>query len=769
MIDVGRDLEILEDQKIQITRRLKDYTQIATKESLFTRSFQGPVSSKNQDLLEGYGVLGANSSFNPHKGIAASWSFDAFTKFIGRLEVVSVIYKDGSPYLFNFNFYGEQKGLAIIFGSDRFSDLDWSSFDHLLTLNNIRKSWFGTLLNGDILYPLIDSRVGYFLGPTNLNLAGNIRNSNQPILLTDLKPAIRFQKMIKFIFQQYGLTITGDILDSVGDMSSVFVLLNRFSGSGRSPDTYDLNFCKWTTAQSDLLPSGNSETDITFINEVDDQSGLFDGLEYTSAQIGPHTLIARFYTQNSGTEMFGKYIIKIYLNGVVIHEYAQTLSADSSGTVFFISPVELNLVIGDKVKFTYRRQTYNIIGIGRPSRITNGFFSITPPPNLIGQNVSLNSQMTDDKIIEWIAQFIQSMNWIIKPDEFDSAKYELISSVDDRSNGKILDWGTYLDIENVLIEKPEVYKEIHMKYKSSKSAIQEAYRTAAGKGFGDLLIRPDVDFGNGEFVIENPCTLIPPSLFKIVDSQGIPTGETADLTIHKSLDLNGGAVNESCLLFHFNGDHITTFPYYIQSGVTGGAIVSEQTSFFPMISAFQNLTDPEQDSSLCFSLESRQDGNVPLKTAYARFWESDFLLQYDPASRVLKNIRLVLPPQEFYTYKLNDEIFLQNEYWKIIEIKHDKDGKQAQATLQSSRRFKPITKYTVSGGGKIVFEKVPSQLEKSAAGAFQKGSEYFGSFMIAQITPDLSRYSEIITQTNQTTINEINNINGRFRSYNEQS
>lgn len=769
MIDVGRDLEILEKQKIEITRRLKDYSQISTKESLFTRSFQGPASGKNQDILMGYGILGTESAFNPHKGIPASWSFDAYVKFVGRLEYVNTVYKDGNPYLFNFNFYGEQKGLSIIFGSDRFSDLDWSEYDHTLTLTNVKNSWFGILAGGDLLYPLIDSRIGYFLGPESLNLGGNIRNENQPILLTDLKPAIKFQKLMKAVFTKYGLTLTGDIVDDDdGPWGNAFVLLNRFSGSGRSPDTYNENYCKWDQARSESVATSNTEQPIQFYNEVEDDSDLFNGLIYVSEQNGPHQVTGQFLAAMSGPEIFGRYAIVIYKNDVEVILFSQDLDGDVSNAFLFLSQYTLNLVVGDVVRFAYRRITYNVVGIGRPTEILNGFMEIKPPLNSVNQTVSLNSQMTDDKIIEWIAAFIESYNWVLKPDEFDDTKFELISAVDDRQNGTIRNWSDYLDLKNVVVEKPEVYKEVSFKYKESDSAIHEAYRVAAGKGFGDLTVRPDVDFGKGKFEVENPCTLIPPSMFKIVNGQGIPTGENADLTIHKSLDLSGGPVNESNLLFYYNGIFVTTYPYYMQSGVDAGGVISALQVLYPRISAFRGFGDTPLES-LPFSIESTQEGEIPLETAYARYWEDDMLLQYDPASRVLKNIRLVLPPQEFYNYKMNDELFIQNEYWKIIEIKHDKDGKQATAILQSSRRLKAKNGKSISGGGKIVFDSEPSGLEKSAVGAFKKGADYYGSFLVAQITPDLSRYTEIITQTNQTIVNEINNISGRFRSYNEQS
>ena len=229
MIDIATDIDLFQKQTIAINRKAQDLSDITSKESEFTKTFQGPASRKNFDVLDNYGLVNANSTYNPHIGIECIWTIGSNSRFQGRLEVRKVIYEGGEPKSIEFVFYGKQRTLANIIGTDRFSEIDWTDYDHLLTYDNVKDSWQGLLLSGTILYPLIDSRRDYFVGPSSLDIEGNISSPNHPILLSDLKPAILFSEFLKSIFSNYGLTLTiGTELTAY--IEGLFILPNRLSG-----------------------------------------------------------------------------------------------------------------------------------------------------------------------------------------------------------------------------------------------------------------------------------------------------------------------------------------------------------------------------------------------------------------------------------------------------------------------------------------------------------------------------------------------------------
>lgn len=772
MIDIATDLDLFGDQDIKIIRRTKDLTDIASKEGEFTYSFEGPASPKNQKALMNYGIIDAKSNFDPHKGIAASWSFGSFSKFVGRLEVSTVVYKNGEPFSFSFNFYGRQRSLATVFGSDRLSDIDWSEYNHDLTYENVLKSWVGLLSGGDLMYPLIDSRENYYFGDPSQNLKGNIRNANHPILLTDLRPAISFKAFMLSIFKAYGLTVIGSLIDALdGYTKNLYVLINRYSGSGVSADTYEQNFCSYKNASTDLLTTYNTETIVSIPTMVQDDNGLWDGSKYTALIDGVHNFTGFFLMNFYGSDNFGKYNFIVKKNGINVQEYTLLPDLDDTQTQLNIPSLSIQLTAGDEIEFYYRRAIRYLGPIefyGRDTKVTGGKFSVSGPLNQLGQTVSLSDQMTDDKIVDWIGQFIKSMNWVLIPNELNDTEWELMSVEEYYSRGAVRDWTEYIDLANITYNKMKVYKEISMRYEKSDAAIHVAYRDATGKGYGDLLATPDVEFGEAKFEVVNPCSLIPPALFKILDTNGEETGEFADATIHKSINVEGSPVKEKAILFYYNGLRGTAFSYYIQNGFApGGNPVGTVHTIYPHIGSVQDFPSLPESNTLTYSLESPLIGNVALKTVYANYWESQLMTQYAKESRQIESARLVIPISEFNYYSLGDEIFIERNYWRIIEISHDKNGREATVTLISSRRLNPINGKTVSEGGQIVFESEPSTFEKSAAGAYKKDGNFYGSFLRAQTKPNLNTYTNVVTQINQTIINEINEINGRLRSWGE--
>lgn len=774
MIDIERDIDIFSEQKIEITRRVKDFSDITAKEGEFTRTFQGPASRKNQKALENYGILGTNSTFDPHKGISCIWSFSTFAKFTGRLEVVSVQYKDGKPYAFTFNFYGRQRSLANVFGADRFSDIDWSEFDHALTYDNVQGSWSNGLFGGILVYPLIDSRANYYFGPPGQNVEGNIRNENNPILLTDLKPAMRLPIFMQRLFSAYGLELSGYLVDSVlSEWRRAYILPNRWSGSGVAANTFNDNVASYEDANTPFLTDPETETIITFDSEIQDDNNLFDGTTYTANVNGEHTLSAAINTELDGTPNIGRYAIIVKVNGVEINSFAVNRDPDNPQLFYILIPqITFFLSASDEVEFFLRRENLvfgPITFFGQDAKVRSGNFVIQAPANQLGQTVSLNDQMPDDKIVEWLGSFVKSLNLVLIPDGLNETKWTIKSLRDYYEDGEQRDWKGFIDIENMTFDKPTVYKEIKMGYTATDAAVQRAFRDATDRDFGSIDIRPDVEFAKDKLEIKNPCTLIPPALFKVVDEAGVPTGEVADVVIHKSLNIEGNPVKEPWLLFYNNGITGSVYSYYLQNGFDGPNPTGQIRAIYPHISAADNINPNSDTATLCFSLESALNAQVPENTAYLRYWETELLIQYAPESRVLKNARVVLPTLQFYNYNLNDEIYLENTWWRIIEIAHDKDGKNAKVTLQSARKILPDNAKSVLPGGKINFTRPPNPLEKSAAGAYKKGASFYGSFVRAQVTPNLQKYGQVINNITQTFIEEINEIGGRFRSWEDDS
>jgi len=777
MIDISTDLDLFEKQTIRITRKAQDTSELTSKESEFSKTFLGPASRKNLLALDNYGLITANSSFNPHKGIACIWTINSAARFEGRLEVRKVVYEGGEPKSIEFVFYGKQRTLANIIGTDRFSQVDWSEYNHDLTYANVQGSWGGGLLSGIVRYPLVDTRVNYFFAPSDLNIKGNIANENQPILLTDLKPAIKIRNFLSTIFSHYGLTLEGSLITGTGNFfDDLFILPNRLSGASEDPATFDDTLTKVTGATSALITSPASESIITLVTEVVDPENQWDGSNtFTAAIAGAYVVTITLVMQLFGTTTpftAGQYTLVIRRPGI-LNDLFFTIFRDNDDTVgifnVFQSTIELDA--GDTFQlFLIRADTG--FQVGKNCQITSGFLEVISPTNVLGNNVDLGVNMPDVKIVDWISKLFKSWNLIIIPDDFDANKYSIESADEWYAAGSVRDWSKMADIKNLVYSKRKVFKELDFKYTETDSSAQQVFKNATGgRAYGQLRVRPDVEFGEAKLTIENPCTLIPPAVMLEVNANGQATQSAANVIIHKSIDGEGSPVAEPWLLFYYNGTKSASGSnYYLQDGLNGPTPTSALQTGYPLISSVQNSPSESDNFTLAYALENPLIGVVAEETAYKLFFQNTIINQYDILSRKLESVQVYLTTEEFQQYKLNDEIFMEGNYFRIIEIKHNvSEGNKAIATLQSSRTNDSPKDFTVSPGGKINFTGDPTQIDLTSIGAISIGSDFYLGTAKVSINPNLSAYAlaEIAVNTEITT--QINEIGGRFRTWNEES
>jgi len=768
MIDISTDLDLFEKQTINITRRSQDFSEITSKESEFSRTFLGPVSKKNLEALDNYGLITANSTFNPHKGIECIWTVSTSSRFEGRLEVRKVIYENGNPKSIEFVFYGKQRTLANIIGTDRFSQVDWGEYDHALTYLNVKESWGGDLVSGKLLYPLIDSRQDYFIGPAALDVEGNISHPSHPILLTDLKPAILLSAFLVTVFENYNLTLTfGTILSSFIDKA--FVLPNRLSGSTEDPLIIEENQTFSQQGTTPTLTAAGSQSVITFGSLIDPNNQITSGNTYTAIISGTHTIFGFYnYRFNPTTPDISDFQIVYTLNGDIVESFDFSSNGFQNESVVITPQFDLLISAGDELQVLFVRQT-----AGNAVFIQSATWEVLSPLNQLGGNIEIVAQMPDDKIVEWLSKLFKAWNLIIEPDPLNANNYTLLSQEDWFGSGQVLDWSKLIDISNVVYSKKKVYKELKFQYTTSESSTQETFiKATGGRSYGELNVRPDVEFGDSTLAVNHPCNVIPPSVLLKVDVNGQITGNSVAVTIHKSLDSEGAPVAEPWLLFYNNGAYGTVGDnYYLQSGFNGSDPEGILQISYPRISSVQDAISLATSNTLAFALENPLAGTIAQNTAYKVFWQSNIINQYDPIGRKVESSQIFLTTKEFVDYKLNDEIFLEGRYWRIVEIRHStNEGGKAIATLETSRSATIPPAYATSPGGKINFtDGTPDNLGLTELGAITQGTSYYIGSPLIKLTPNLNSYLLAKANISLEVVKEINALGGRFRTWNDEA
>jgi hypothetical protein len=701
MIDIGQDLDLYANEAVEITKQVKDLKEITVNETEFSREFSIPANNKNNQIFGFYANIDVDSVIDPHKALPARWSFDLNVRFTGVLEIKGCTYKNGLPESYTLVFYGRVKNLAAEFGEDKLTDIDWSDYNHLLTYSNVKDSWLGNLLSGDIVYPLIDYSKGFYFTDPTLNIEGNIRNEANGILLGDLKPAIKLRAFLKTIFSNYGLTLTGTIDDT--DFDTVFVQPNASSGGLIDYEEYQNNTVSVNALSGFDIPVNGDEVIAELDNEVQDVNDNWNDSTYTftAPTTGSYTFYTFFQVFTAGSALISA-TNYIKVNGVIQQEQNYSNTGNLSSEVTTSRNITVSLTAGDELQLAFKENlsTAANMSVTQCSLQTVDF----PTVEENATQVFLNT-VPDDKVTDFLNQVLKSFRWIVVPGD-NVTDWKILSEADWRSTATTRDWSTYIDLKTISYKKPTVYKNIKLTFQESESAVHTNFEEIANRRFGEVDVSTDVDFGEDELVVESPFTLWPPSIYLVLDVEGLVI-DTIAFDMYKMLDIEGSSTQDKYLLFHNSSEiSFTPYTYYLQDGVSvGDPTFAEQISY--PVCRFYSLDGStiaqNTDNSLAYAVETPFYGLPPLETVYKKYWQDQFYKLYAKGSRIATAI-FYLPKSQFLAWELNDRIFCEGRYWVIDKLTYNTGTEQAKAELRSDDPIiNRATLDSVNAGGLATF------------------------------------------------------------------
>ncbi len=750
MIDIGQDIDLYKDEAVTITRRVKELRQITLSESEFSQSFSVPANAKNNNVFGYYGNLDVDDSVNPHKGFPARWSFDLAVRFVGVLELQGVVYKNGKPQSYNLVFYGRVKNLATIFGEDTLPEIDWGDYDHILTYDNVKDSWDGNLLSGNIVYPLVDFESNYYFGPPELDTSNldvkNIRNENNGILLSDLKPAIKLRAMLKSIFSNYDLTLSGTIDDTRFD--NLFVLPSKEAGIIKGVDDTNENAVSVSITPSQGVLAGAS-VPIEYDVEQQDLGNNFNTttFTFTAPETAAYSISAN-YNFIAPPSTVVTVTVELTTTEGTFPLQQQTYTSTSFGSISdSILVPQAQLPSGATIRILIAPVGNNITVLSSSLFITSYFFG------LFNKTIDLAITMPQDSVVDFVNQFLKSLRWVVIPGD-QEGEWRVLSESEYKALGTTRDWSNYIDISNTTYKKPNVYKNIDIKFKDSEAAQQVQFKNNQNRNFGSVKIKPDVDFGQEQFTVESPFTLWNPSVFNVLNEFNQITG-TSGITLYKMIDIEGSAVHDKYLLFYNQGEVGTSsVDYYIQTDIFLGQPSYEIESNYPICTFydydFATGSPVNTDLSASYAIEYPLFGDPPLETLYKAYWEEQLYQLYAGNSRIAI-AEFYLPRDQFLTFEMNDRIFAEGRYWTIDQISYNTQKEVAKATLRSDKPI--VDRPNIDGvtyGGEVSTDKPLSSFEKSLYNL----REVNGSFYLGARQPSLLSNKITYTNADQKNINQ---------------
>jgi hypothetical protein len=274
------DLKPIDPIKINIS--VLDVNDPFQNTSTYSQTFLMPHTTRNGDYFMSVFEINGDD-FDPTISADAYIEVDGHFFIAGRINLQSIIQnKLDNTISYEVLFLGNVANFASSLGRSTLCDLDFGgtaaiggtgtaygyNLNHEWSYQNVRKSWdvnplnsTGGLLNGDVLYPLVEW--GYAYGGSaaegnpdwdiNRTIAfGGVESfdvESRPLYLQQLKPAPRLKCVWDAIFNVSGFTYESNFLNSV-DFRNIYLLTDSIN----SPITRTNNL--WDVLLTDTITAG---------------------------------------------------------------------------------------------------------------------------------------------------------------------------------------------------------------------------------------------------------------------------------------------------------------------------------------------------------------------------------------------------------------------------------------------------------------------------------------------------------------------------------
>lgn len=643
-------LDLFQDEQISINVSVQNIKDLATIFTDFTQSFTVPASTTNNKIFSHYYRFDVTGGVDGRIRQSARIEINSLLFRQGVVELESVSKKNNEPSAYTMTFYGQLVNLKDLFGDDYLYDLDLSAYDHDYDGATILSGFNQDALHGgDIFYPLMSPKNNWFYdSAASTHSPANIayhNTHNHGVSYAHLKPAVKVVKLFEAIETKYGIDFTGNFMSDT-QFNKLFLWAHRRQGYMYEDqpnamtyqkidfDTSTGTYFNLTTDTFDI-PSGFGSAD-----------GLFK-LDFTASIL-------------SQTANFSVYVNDYYRTSQVI---------SSIGAYSFYG---LALKDGDKVSLRVKTQdnstslSYAIsvmeltfqpdapaapVSLGTASMSSSDSISVT---------VRVSELLPEMKVYDFIQGIIRAHNVVITPVTL--SQFNLQTLDDWYATGSDKDYQDFIDVDQVDIKRPDLYRQIQYKYKQSNQILAQEYAKTNPSPFGDL--DNNFAFDGQDFKVELPFEC--PLFEKLTNVTG---GATTNVLAYKSVTRSSNDSNE---LNPYLGAPVLIY------GEFSIDISANQLGFYDETNTQQgpiddiwyaNVSSTSAGTATAYSLTWGSDIDPFFLSAvanslYDTYW-SDYITDlYDENRRVVQ-VKAILPIGKIIDLDLKNKILWNNQKWII--------------------------------------------------------------------------------------------------------
>jgi hypothetical protein len=616
-------------------------------------------------------------------------------------------------------FYAETPDLVRTIGEKKLSDIAaLADLNEAVTYANV------TTETADRIWSLCDRGQKW----SNDGSAGSrpIRTPNAPLYPADLTPSVSWWFLLRNIVTEAGFDLVASSLENIlNDYWMPFCNTPQLWIDGDVNQyffrAYNASAFVFSTSPNVAVGYGSYVT-YNALSELFDNNGDFNSTTgtYTASAAGTYTFAGQFRFQITAVNAFVNDVrINIAINKNGIRTVISVINLGSIG--LGIIPVSFTysiyLEIGDVVYFEFQPISFllfndgteSIVGTATVEVVTstgdldNSYIALTNVTLDAGQSISYALNAPDMRQIDFVNDVIKMHNCAIVPSRIVPNQIAIIPQNNYLGTGDVLDWTSKLDISKDVMmgSTVDIQKAtFQFTYTSGEDVYSKLYRDA-NRVYGDFksegyTINPSTapsDFAIGDQKIQLVTRSAPAAL--------IP-GTSTPIQCFYNEQLEFVAPGPRCL-YNANQENVNLY-----NEVTSSAT---PTTAVPVLNHYSNIYPTVDDYDLNWAPEVPPhvvtvSGN-PYNNLFNLYWRNYMNEIYSPEGRIMEAF-FALDLKDILTFSFADKIWIQDSYWRILEISDYKVGLQESTKVKLIKFLDQIndcssTPDSVTANGEVTF------------------------------------------------------------------
>jgi hypothetical protein len=676
-------LDLFQDEEISINLNVQNIKDISKVFTDFTQSFTVPASGINNEVLKQYyrtdlDASRITTSSTTNYPIWNNWigawetqlqtwgggssstsvenTFDFRFRVPARIEINSIPFRTGviemenvllkgtEPYSYSLTFYGDLVNLSDLFGEDYLYDLDLSAYDHTYDGATILSGFTqDALFSGEVFYPLMSPTRNWLWNvqtPPDDNDIKYHSGHNHGVRYNEIKPAIKVVKLLDAMEAKYGISFTGSFLANA-EFNKLYLWAHRFEG-----DLYDSSTAiEWQLINFNRTTGGGVEFNLSTETWTVVDTDIYE---------------LRITIQN----VSAAYEIGLFQNGVQIGVAQEDAHPASSVLITFEgygfdSGDEVQIKIRPRTATTFNYQVTDYTAYDA-STTTQRFEVDQTAQATYSFQLAMSPLMPEIKIKDFLGGIVKMHNLVIIPTN--STTFSLQTLNDWYDDGVNVDITQYVDIEEVSVDRPQLYREISFEYQDTEQILGFEYQRTNQVGYGDL--NAFFSWDGDEFTIELPFEQ---PLFELLTNE--VTGNLSNTLVYKSMtrEIQDEATNT---FQPYVGAPVLIygeFPFTLNDDI---GFIDETNTSNPYTEVwYANTSSTSVGTGLAYSTNFGGDIDPYYltslgKSLYQTYWEDYITDLYNDKRRVY-NISAILPLGKILKLQLNNKLIWNNQRWII--------------------------------------------------------------------------------------------------------